>query len=63
MHVTEQTSEWGWGGGNLEAIHSSYHKLQLLLFINLHTQQEAENVQCLRTTMNGSIILIQPKCY
>lgn len=28
-------------GEKLEAIHFSYHTLQLLLFINLHTQQEA----------------------
>lgn len=51
----------GWGKALSYYIQSSYHKLQLLLFINPHTQQEAGNVQYLRTTMNGSIILIKPK--
>ena len=44
----------GGGGEELYAIRSSYHKLQLLLFINFHTQQEVENVQYLRTTIDSN---------
>lgn len=48
-----------WNGVGVGRVDLNYIIFILSITINLHTLQEAESVQHLRTNLNGSIILFK----